>query len=281
MKLLHLTDTHLDHLEIPAIQRFCRTLVAAKPDVVVITGDISNANMLFEHLLVVRKELAPVPVFFVAGNHDYYHGSIQTVRDKLIKFCTYTGPAKIFPAGEGSWWLGNSGVIHLSDTHALIGSDGWYDGLYADWFKSQLDMNDYYLIEELSGAASCPTRQHRFDALQRLSAASADYVRVQLQAAFDSGYKTVFVATHVPPFAESATYRGKISDSTWLPHFSSKKMGEALTQVMLANPEKDKLAIVLCGHTHGASTYRALHNLVVHTGAAEYGAPSISNKFNY
>ncbi len=278
MKLLHLTDTHLDHLHLKAVQSYCRKLKRENPDIVVITGDISNANMLFEHLLVLRKELAPCPVFFVAGNHDYYHGSIEEIRAKFSGgLCVYEGPAKTLPSGEGAWWLGCSGVIHLTDTHALVGSDGWYDGGYADWFKSQLDMNDYYLIRELSGPR-IKTRQERFDALQVLSGASADYVRTQLQAAFDAGYKTCYVATHVPPFKESSVYRGKVSDDTWLPHFSSKKMGEALTQVCLANP--DNQAIVLCGHTHGASTYFALKNLTVLCGAAEYGDPSIANEFN-
>lgn len=278
MKILHLTDTHLDHLYFKAIQAYCRKLKREEPNLVVITGDISNGNLLFEHLLVLRKELAPCPVFFVAGNHDYYHGSIDAIRAKFRSgLCVYEGPAKITPHGEGAWWLGCSGVIHLTDTHALVGADGYWDGGYADWFKSQLDMNDYYLVKELSGPV-IQNRQERFDKLQLLSAESADYVREQLQAGFDAGYKTVYVATHVPPFKESSVYNGKISDDTWLPHFSSKKMGEALTQVCLANP--DKQAIVLCGHTHGASTYLALKNLTVLCGAAEYGNPGIANIIN-
>ena len=277
MKILHLTDIHLDHLYLEAIQRYCRRLKQEAPDIVVITGDISNANLISEHLLVLRKELAPCPVFFVAGNHDFYNGSIEEVRAEFSSHCTYIGPAKTTPSGEGAYWLGSSGVIHLSETHALIGIDGWYDGGYADWFKSQLDMNDYYLIKELSGPM-IQTRQERFNALQRLSAASADYIQVQLQTAFDSGYTTCYVATHVPPFRESSVYSGKISDNTWLPHFSSKKMGDALKLVCLANPNKQ--AIVLCGHTHGASTYLPLKNLTVICGAAEYGNPGIANVIN-
>lgn len=276
-KLLHITDPHLNFSSAETIQRWCANIISHKPNAIVITGDIAESHILVDHLDALETSLGKTfPIFFVLGNHDFYRGSISAVQATMKRLYTYENSTSLNLEPELGW-LDSSGVIRLTEKCALIGAGGWWDGGYANWFKSQLDMNDYYLIKELSGPV-IQNRQERFDKLQLLSAESADYVRRQLQAAFDAGYKTVYVATHVPPFKESSVYNGKISDDTWLPHFSSKKMGEALTQVCLANP--DKQATVLCGHTHGTSTYLALKNLTVLCGAAEYGNPGIANIIN-
>jgi Icc-related predicted phosphoesterase len=276
MKLLWTTDIHLDHLKLPRIQEFCRNLLKPQnPDAIVITGDLSNSKMLFHHLLVLEKEMDPVPVFFVLGNHDYYDGSIKDIRVILKERYSYTESDKK-ELSKGAYWLGSSGIIPLVDSTALIGHDGWYDGGYANWFKSKLGMLDYEVIKELD-SNSCPVKELRFDALQKIAWESANYIKENMVKAFNEGYKTLYIATHIPPFRESSTYLGKISDDDWMPHFSSKIMGDILLEVMPQYPENN--VIVLCGHSHGKAYHKPLENLEVHTGYASYGEPSIAKTF--
>lgn len=275
MKLLWTTDIHLDHLKLPEIQKFCRNLKSNKPDAVVITGDLTISQLLFHHLLVLHKELEPIPVFFVLGNHDYYNGSIFDIRQILKQDYSYLNPQKGNP-NKGAYWLGNSGVIPLTDSIALIGHDGWYDGGYANWFKSKLWMMDYEVIKELNDL-SCPIREIRFKTLQQIAWESAAYIKENMVKAFNEGYKTLYIATHIPPFRENSTYQGKISDDDWMPHFSSKIMGDMLLEVMSEYPEND--AVVLCGHSHSKAWNKPLKNLEVHTGNAVYGEPSVTKIF--
>lgn len=280
-RLAWTTDVHLNFLSLEKIQAFCRSIAADMPDAVVITGDISEAPLLKSHLLVLEKELAPVPVFFVCGNHDYYNGSITVLREDLRTNYTYPeyekAPGNLY---KGAWWLQSSGVVPLTDKCALIGADGWYDGGYANWFKSRVWMNDYQCIQEF---AQCGLRNLIYAELQELSKGSAGIVKANLTQAFlpvdqgGGGFETVYVATHIPPFRENSVYNGKMSDDDWMPHFSSIYMGEALLEVMEAHP--DKKCVLLCGHSHGQATHQPLPNLVAHTGHAVYRFPKVNEIF--
>ena len=56
-----------------------------------------------------------------------------------------------------------------------------------------------------------------------------------------------------------------------------RAVGDCLTAIMQERP--DQCLTVLCGHTHSAGSARISANLVVHTGGAEYGEPTIQNVF--
>ena len=279
MRLVWTTDIHLNFVGRAALTKFAGDILAEKPNAIVITGDMSEAPVLKAHLRHLEILFKDIPVFFICGNHDYYNGSIAEVRKMLKENHTYPDYEKGHDLGLASnqaWWLGSSGVISLTKTTALVGHDGWYDGQYADWYKSRVDMNDYYCIKELA-PGQCPLREMRFQKLQNLAKESADYIRGRLQEAFDLGHKTVYVATHVPPFRENAVYKGKVSDDDWMPHFSSKVMGDMLVEVMKNNPGKH--CIVLCGHSHGKAWHAPLSNLECHTGYAEYRYPELNEVF--
>lgn len=278
IRLAFLTDLHLNFLSEQGINHFCLSQVLSEsPDLLVITGDISEAPILKEHLRSLSKGLGDnLPIFFVCGNHDYYNGSIADLRQELTLDHCYPDyekePGNLY---KGTWWLGGSGVVPLTEKAALVGHDGWYDGWYANFMQSRLDMNDYYIIKEL--------KQHKINKglllqeCRNQATISANYVREQMESAFTQGFETVYVATHVPPFKENSTYNGKISDDDWLPSFSSKIMGDTILDVMLKYPEKH--CIVLCGHSHGGAYHRPLKNVECYTGEATYGHPSIAEIF--
>jgi len=272
MNLVWTTDTHLNFLTLEKILEFCKSIREQKPDAVVITGDITESPLLLHHLLVLEKEVSPAPVFFVCGNHDYYHASIADIRQILTENYSYSATSKT-SLTPGAYWLGSSGVIPLTNSVALVGHDGWYDGCYSNYFASRLVMNDYHLISELCHLQP----ETRYDEINRLARESAGYIRDNLQKAFLDGFKTVYVATHVPPFLQSCLYNGKRSNEDWLPCFSSKKMGDMLLEVGESHPDKN--IIVLCGHSHGEAYYAPLDNLQVYTGKAVYKNPKVNNTF--
>lgn len=274
-RLLFTTDLHLDFCEEEQIRAFCDRMKAKKPDGIVITGDISNAIDLKDHLGFLDVCMGGVcPIFFILGNHDYYGSSIAHVRSEMDRLFVYTDAHKAAGAARLGY-LGNSGVIPLTEDTALVGHDGWYDGLYADWFRSNVQLRDYYVIQDLDDN-HCPLANLRFAKLMELARISTEYVTEQTEKAFVD-FDHVFVATHVPPFRESAVYNGKISDSNWMPHFSSMIMGDALR--VLANKYPQKRLTVLCGHSHGSADVSFASNLRCLTGFAEYHNPMIVKIF--
>lgn len=268
--LVYLSDIHLNFLSDTDNRVILNHVVAncAPGDTVVITGDIAEAPTVVDFMTTwkTRLEAKDIKLRFVLGNHDYYHGSVDQLRADM---------KQVLPEN----WLGNCDVVELSEKTALVGHDGWYDGLYADYLKSRLDMSDYYLIKEISGFAYNRPQRHKI--LQRLATEAATHILTCGRKALEDKYEKVFIATHVPPWKEASWFKGKPSDNDWLPHFSSKIMGDAI--ILLGKQFPNKKITVLCGHTHvGESNNHIcnpLPNIECHTAAAEYRYPKISDIF--
>jgi 3',5'-cyclic AMP phosphodiesterase CpdA len=258
MKLAWCTDIHLNFLELDEIARFCHAIVAQEPDALLVTGDISEAPGVCEHLALLAREVGRT-VYFVLGNHDYYRGGIHAVRGQVRKLCAST-PELV--------WMPSAGVVPLGAETALVGHDGWADGRLGDFARSRVMLNDYLHIDEI---AYLP-KLERLTKLHALGDEAAEHMRAVLPGALDR-FSHVVVATHVPPFREACVHEGRVADDDWLPHFSCKAVGDALKETMETRP--DRRMTVLCGHTHGEGTVEILPNLVVHTGGAEYGAPAV------
>lgn len=74
MRLLHLTDNHFGPLMPP---RFFRHLteqaMALRPDLIALTGDFTSNDHLYRQAVEVLADLeAPLGVYYVRGNHDFY-----------------------------------------------------------------------------------------------------------------------------------------------------------------------------------------------------------------
>lgn len=258
MKLAWATDIHLDFLNAAGIAGFAERLEDSRADAFLIGGDIAKAGSVERHLREIGMRLLR-PVYFVLGNHDFYVGSIRKVRSAMVRL---TDGSKLLK------WLPSAGVVLLTPQTALVGHDGWGDARFGNCDSTPVRLNDFVMIEELSGI----TPQVRRDRLRALGDEAAAYVRKVLPEALAARRKAIFL-THVPPFREACWHEGEISNDDWLPYFTCKAVGEALIEVMKGHPEND--LTVLCGHTHGAGTAEVLPNLRVWTGGAEYGAPRI------
>ena len=268
-KLLHLTDIHLNFVNKQGLEAFCQNINRTNADCAVITGDISEAPTIVDHLRELERQIN-MPIFFVLGNHDYYRGSINEVRvdmEMRHHFKTNVEP-------NAAYWLPSCDFIPLSDKTAVVGHDGWYDGGYADWFTSDVQMVDYKIINEFKFY----WHTEHYKLIRELAGEAANHIRRVLPLAFKK-HDTVFVATHVAPYKENSVYMGQMSDKDWLPHFSSKLMGDAILDVMAEYPNKE--AIVLCGHSHGSAVFKPTKNILCVTGYAEYRHPGIAGTFYY
>lgn len=263
---IYTTDLHLNFLNEGIIKNFCKEIRNSNPLAFVIGGDTSEAPQFIKHMEMLRKNIMGIPIFFVMGNHDYYRSSVTKMRNLINS--KFVPCSTIDSSIEGGHWLGNCGIVALNGSTALVGHDGWYDGGYGNWFQSELDMSDYYVIQELT-SVRCPVKQLRFDAMQAFAKESADYVKTQLIQSYQKGFRKVFVATHVAPFPELSVYNGKISNSVWLPCFSSKHMGDILLEVSSVYPELN--ITILSGHSHGYASCKFSANLDGMCGEAEYG----------
>lgn len=258
-RLAWMTDIHLNFVDgQDRISSFCRGITEARPDALVVTGDIGEADSVGRYLRALRDNTG-LPVYFVLGNHDYYGSSIGEVRREM---------ERLSREETDLHWMPFAGVASLSESSALVGHDSWADGRFGDWESSEVMLSDYFAIRDLSGHA-------KPDLLSRLKALgdeAAAFFRETVPRAL-AKHRNVYVLTHVPPFRESCWYDGRISDDAWLPHFSCRAVGEVLAGLMRNHPERHMT--VLCGHTHGHGEARILPNLLVHTGGATYGRPRL------
>lgn len=261
-RMLWLTDLHLNFLTPQQIDDFLATVAAQRPDLVLVGGDIGEAPNVIGLLKRIAKVVA-TPIYFVLGNHDYYFGSIERVRESVEDLC-------------GHWpnltFLTASGVVALTERTALCGHDGWADARLGDYERSLVMMNDYRLIEELAGVH----KWARWPMLKAMGDAAARHVEQVLPAAL-ADHEEVFFLTHVPPLREACWYQGQLSNDEWLPHFTCLAVGEAILRIMRDFP--DRRLTVLCGHTHSPGETHPLDNVCILTGGAEYGSPQIQRVF--
>jgi len=232
--------------------------MAARPDALLISGDIGVATDVEQHLLLLT-ELIPVSINFVLGNHDFYRGSIVAVRDRI---------ASLASASSQLTWLSQTGIIPLTEKTCLVGHDSWADARLGDYKNSQVMLNDYKYIAELQYLS----KEERRIKLNALGDEAADHFWKTLPDAVKQ-YQHILVLTHVPPFREACWHEGQISNDDYLPHFSCKAVGEVLVDIMRSYP--DRQMTVLCGHTHSSGVVDILPNLRVKTGATVYGKPEI------
>jgi len=261
MKLAWLTDTHLNFIAHPDV--WWKEICANDYDAFVITGDITTGTAVLWTLEMLAE--AKRPVYFVLGNHDYYGYSIEKLRRRLAGLSTE-------PHGQYVKYLNNEDVVRLTAKTALVGDDGWYDGRNGSFARTDLQLNDFYHIPELTG--------HRKPALlkviQRYADASARRIRdLCEQACKISGLEHLYVATHVPPFYGAAWHMGQPSDEFFQPFFSNRVVGEAVVEATAEFRAGGGKVTVLCGHSHGEGTIYPGSNLECRTGKAEYGVPAV------
>lgn len=259
MKLLWLSDIHLDHVDPVSLQIFYEKLRSKIYDATVITGDISTSRLLPVHLDELARACAPRRLFFVLGNHDFYGSGFAQV-DQVVDECCRVHP--------NLQHLGQGETIRLSPTTALVGHRGWADGRAWGGKWTALHIPDRVSIRDLRSRSA-------FDTLQRMKSlgkSSGSYFRKLLPRALAS-YQHVVIATHVPPFARAVRFDSRACEATKLPHYVNASAGGVIKGIGVHFP-KTKIT-VLCGHTHHATVVRIAENIEVRAGQARKGNPTI------
>lgn len=260
MRLAWLTDLHLDFVDPPVVDALAREVLAARPDAILIGGDIGMAADVVGYLERLSA-LLPLPIFFVLGNHDFYGGSIASLRAEV---------GSLARRASNLTYLTGSGPVALTRQTSLIGHDGWGDGGFGNTDTTPVVLNDFLCIDELR----VPDRLALSRVLRELGEEAARHFQVTLPPALQD-HEHVVVLTHVPPFRQAAWHQGRESDADWIPFFACKAAGEVLRRVMAEHP--DRRLTVLCGHTHGQGRCRVTSNIDVITGSAEYGRPRLQD----
>jgi predicted phosphohydrolase len=248
----------LNHASALRREQWLVEIASHGPDGVVISGDISEGDDVAFLLTWMARVLA-VPIYFVLGNHDFYQASIAATRQRVVH-----------AAGEHGWlhYLTNQSAIELQPGVFLLGEDGWGDATEGDYESSPVRLNDFRLIEDF-WQSDCSRWK---GLLQRLGAESAARLEAKLEA-IPASAQQVIVITHVPPFREACWYQGHTTDDSWAPFFVCGSVGRVLQRHAAARPQCR--LTVLCGHTHNAGSAQPGANLVVYTGAADYGQPQV------
>ena len=268
MNIVWTADIHLNFIDSRKFTALCNDINSEKPDYIIISGDIGEApsvDIYLEKLAMFIK----VPIFFVLGNHDFYYGSIQGVRNTVDELCKKS---------DNLCYLTNSDVQILhkgSEKFALIGHDGWGDCGYGN-LSGDIKLNDWYLINDFQKMSMLQISVF----MKYLAQESVKQLEVKLVKAFKEA-DTVVLSTHVPPFKECSTYRGVVSSNDYLPMYCNKMLGDMLIKYM--NKHKNKGLIVLCGHTHDEVCKNVTENIVCNVSGSDYKKPrmyvlELSNK---
>lgn len=263
MKLVWLTDIHLNLLDVGKRMDFYGELIATYNDGILISGDIAEATSI-QSILKEMVNAIQKPIYFVLGNHDYYHSSINDLRHKM------TSITKDEPC---LFWLPASGLQNLNKDTVLLGHDSFADGRYGDYTNSRVVLNDSRMIVDLFQNSALGKYQ-LLEKMQQLADQDANKLQKSIEKAARSyNPKKIIILIHVPPFKEVCMHQGKISNDDYLPFFSSKVTGKILMYTAKIYPEIEFL--VFCGHTHSKGFFKPCSNLTIKVGESEYGKPTI------
>lgn len=261
MRAAWITDPHLNFLTVDQIKEFASYVDATDSDVAIITGDIAESQCLVS-VLTIFAEVCLKPIYFVLGNHDFWHSNMASVV-AMVNSLTHSV--------ENLHYIGDGKVISLGST-ALIGVDGWYDGRAGVGMQNtEMRLWDTTYIADLRLASQFDLADKVLE-IAREQAATAD---INILRAMNRDPERLLLATHVPPFRAASYHGDEIGDNVAAPHFVNVTLGETLSRIMkddLPNMEM----LVICGHTHSPCTYHHFDNLVVKAGRAEYGTPTVA-----
>jgi hypothetical protein len=240
-----------------AVARTVEEMFAARPDAIVIAGDIGHPLANFRSCLELFARRG-VPVGVVCGNHDVW-------RDEAFDSATLwreTLPGAV--RERGLVWL-ETDAIRLGSV-ALVGTMAWYDYSAAEL---SLGKNEAYFAAvkpQLSNDAywiDWPLSDVEVATLLRLGLVE----RLQLLDA-DPGIERVAVFTHVPLLVEqlrrdSSDVRFAVANA----FFGNLRTGRDVSRFR-------KVTTVVSGHTHFAKSAR-----VVRSGMPDIQALSVGGDY--
>jgi len=269
-----MTDIHLDMVGNLRDRLIQLSEKSRESEAIIITGDISIANLLCEHLLILESYFQK-QIYFILGNHDYYGSSISSVRKNVSSLCLSSSYLR---------YMSNVAFIRLDDSGTyLVGHDGWYDAQNGHPYNDSLLMNDWLQISDFNSALRAApggkvlNKNVIMDISRKLAQQSVNHIANGIKSVIKHANHIV-IMTHVPPFKESfTTFEHHSGNSTMdiLPWYTSKVMGDMIFSAAKTYPHIK--FTVLSGHAHSHYDDDFLNNLNVKIGKSTYGNPQITN----
>jgi 3',5'-cyclic-AMP phosphodiesterase len=253
-ELVWLSDLHADGLQ-SDFSAHVEGLRQQAPEGILITGDISNATQLEEHLMILAK--LSCPIFFVLGNHDFWNGSFAGVTSLVRSVCS---------RNSNLFFLERHGLVPLGEGVVMMGCQGWGDGRAGLGEKSPVTSRDRDSIKDFANKP----RERYFEQLRSLGQASVAGLPKQARSAFERADHLI-LATHVPPFVPSA-----LRTPEQLPYYVNMALGRRILGIARRFP--GKRISVYCGHTHRSCTYQPLPNVIVRVAEATNGIFQIAGR---
>lgn len=233
-KILLFTDTHFSFYKIRqqyAVTGMVGHITREKPDLVIITGDVSMGIFMARKNMMIAKimERFGVPFAFIMGNHDA-QVDFSIDREEVIRLYT-TFPHAVMDLGPNDVEGFGNYYIHITDGKDIIRTLFFLDsGKYTtreEERRLKLPFRGYDYIKE---------SQIRY------------YNQTMDSITFDDRIvpSTVFVHIPLPEYAEAikteTPIRGKMRENPHIPSFNSH-----FFDVILAKKSTDS---VYCGHDH-------------------------------
>lgn len=252
-KLAHwTTDTHLNfNINTGFRRKFFQSIKNCKTPII-ITGDIGDGRSL-EHNLNTLAESTDSTIYFITGNHDYYHSSFKRTQE-IIDHCVLENPNLVY--------LPKSWVVGLSSDTCIIGPEGWYDGkIVPDLVFTPFVLNDFSHIKDLSNRSKGDTilefQKRANDGLEQLKKMLNDAVK---------SYEKIIILSHPAPFGRMTQF------SEIQPFYVWYDAGCYVADFVREHPKHKFLW--LSGHTHNYAEFN-LDNLNCYSQGAEYFYPKL------
>ena len=139
LRIAQISDLHIGPLIRESyIRRVVNTVLSSKPDLIAITGDLADGTVekLRRPVEILRELKAPLGVYFVTGNHDYYWGAEPWLkRVAELGFIPLVNENRLLRKGDGSILIGGVTDLqssqfvpaHRSDPRRAAAADGPVD----------------------------------------------------------------------------------------------------------------------------------------------------------
>ncbi len=256
MRTAFCSDIHLNFIGKNEIIFFADKINKTNCDIVLISGDIAEANSLQPCLNLLSQSLNNKKIYYVCGNHDFYRSSIKETIDNCKSF-----------SNDNINFLDNSGVKLTADV-ALIGQNIFYD-LSVGNPNGDFDIADFQYIKELKPLMY--TRQ-RIAYFQERALKDAVELQILVDNAVIDGCKKIIYMAHPPLDEDLSLYGERKSPSFSIGYFCNKIVGDKLKEIADQYPQIEFVA--LTGHSHYRASYD-VDNLKMYVAGAQYYSPEI------
>lgn len=248
MKILWLTDTHVDKLAPESYQELLEFIIASKADGMWLTGDIGDPPHNIEFLKTLFEKFKK-PVYFVLGNHDFYAYKIADMRYEVVQL------VKTYPLAN---YLSETPGFDI-DGHIIFGMD-CFANTGQDIIQQMTWDSDHILDLD------APNESHLKAQLNALAEKDAKRLLKKCQKQIHNRRQKVSILTHVPP---SDALKGQFVVKPLQQKrsvFYSPILSEVLHQ--LASDFPSIQFNVYSGHIHQTQRYQIAENMMGYVAKA-------------